>query len=81
MTDVNGITGARLVSKPSSKEYENGWDKIVWSDKVTLKPNDRPAQTWEKPEPTCSKCGMKLGQVMGYVCPNPDCPTFPKVTC
>jgi hypothetical protein len=23
----------------------------------------------------CPKCGLKLGQVMGYCCPQPDCPT------
>ena len=23
----------------------------------------------------CSKCGLKLDTVMGYVCPNLDCPT------
>jgi hypothetical protein len=23
----------------------------------------------------CPKCGLKLDQVMGYVCSNPECPT------
>jgi len=27
------------------------------------------------PYQTCSKCGMKLSGVMGYCCPNTDCPT------
>lgn len=29
----------------------------------------------------CSKCGMRLDQVMGYVCGDTHCPTFMKVTC
>ena len=29
----------------------------------------------------CSKCGMKLSGVMGYVCADNDCPTFLKATC
>ena len=33
------------------------------------------------PKPKCSKCGMDLSNVMGYVCAAIDCPTFPKVTC
>lgn len=23
----------------------------------------------------CTKCGLQLNKVMGYVCPNADCPT------
>jgi hypothetical protein len=30
---------------------------------------------------TCSKCGMSLDGVMGYVCGDNNCPTFLKVTC
>lgn len=29
----------------------------------------------------CSKCGMPVGGVMGYVCNDLHCPTFLKVTC
>jgi hypothetical protein len=32
-------------------------------------------------KPRCSKCGMQLDGVMGYVCGDIHCPTFPKVTC
>ena len=31
-----------------------------------------PLPEWAK---TCSKCGLKLEQVMGYVCNNHPCPT------
>lgn len=31
--------------------------------------------------PHCRKCGMSLGGVMGYVCGDPQCPTFKKVYC
>lgn len=30
---------------------------------------------------SCTKCGMSLEGVMGYVCNDRDCPTFMKVTC
>lgn len=30
---------------------------------------------------TCSKCGLRLDQVMGYVCGDTYCPTFVKPTC
>ena len=33
------------------------------------------------PKPKCSKCGMDLSNVMGYVCAAIDCPTFLKTTC
>lgn len=33
------------------------------------------------PKPQCSKCGIALSGVMGYVCNDMNCPTFMKVTC
>ena len=33
------------------------------------------------PPTTCSKCGLRLDQVMGYVCGDTYCPTFVKPTC
>lgn len=48
-------------------------------------PKTIPMQPWALPpmgtKPICSKCGMELSGVMGYVCPAQDCPTFAKVTC
>jgi hypothetical protein len=29
----------------------------------------------------CGECGMRILQVMGYVCSRPRCPVFPNVTC
>lgn len=29
----------------------------------------------------CSRCGISLTGVMGYVCSDAQCPTFPRVTC
>ena len=28
------------------------------------------------PKNTCGKCGLRLEGVMGYVCSDPNCPTF-----
>ena len=33
MTSSNDITGDRLVSKPPSKEYQDGWDKLFGKTK------------------------------------------------
>ena len=44
-------------------------------------PQPSPFQPNFEPRNNCSKCGMKLDQVMGYVCSSPNCPTFPQVTC
>jgi hypothetical protein len=46
MTDVNGITGARLVSKVPSKEYQENYDKIFGQKR----PPERPAQEWQTPQ-------------------------------
>jgi hypothetical protein len=32
-------------------------------------------EPYQLPLPWCVKCGLKLGEVMGYVCPNAGCPT------
>ncbi len=32
------------------------------------------------PYTTCSRCGMRLDRVMGYVCNDSQCPTFLRVT-
>lgn len=33
MTDVNGITGAKLITKPTTKEYTEGHDRIFNKNK------------------------------------------------
>jgi hypothetical protein len=37
--------------------------------------------TVSQTKPQCSKCGMYLDKVMGYVCGDNHCPTFMKATC
>lgn len=32
------------------------------------------------PPTTCSRCGIRLDQVMGYVCNDSQCPTFTRIT-
>lgn len=52
MTDVNAITGDKLISKLNNKNYEDGFDRI-FKQKVDLnttsevkKPPQRKAQQW-----------------------------------
>ena len=53
MTDVNSITGDKLISKRNTKEYEDGYDRI-FKQKIDLhttteevkKPPQRKAQQW-----------------------------------
>lgn len=35
----NNITGDKLVTKPSSKAYEQGWDAIFGAKKTNLEPS------------------------------------------
>ena len=50
-------------------------------------PFPRPMPTTPPTQPVwpgvrnCSKCGINLDGVMGYVCSDQACPTFMKVTC
>jgi hypothetical protein len=50
-------------------------------------PFPRPMPTTPPTQPVwpgvrnCSKCGINLDGVMGYVCGDTNCPTFLKVTC
>jgi len=50
-------------------------------------PFPRPMPTTPPTQPvwpgvrSCSKCGISLEGVMGYVCGDINCPTFMKVTC
>ena len=41
---------------------------------VKTSPLTQPGYPWE-PVNSCSKCGLKLEKVMGYVCNQPACPT------
>ena len=42
-------------------------------------PTTPPGTFYAKPK--CSKCGMELSNVMGYVCADTYCPTFMNVAC
>jgi hypothetical protein len=44
-------------------------------------PNTPPTQPVWPGVRNCSKCGINLDGVMGYVCGDANCPTFMKVTC
>ena len=44
-------------------------------------PNENPWTIPYMEKKSCPKCGLNLEGVMGYVCTNPGCPTFPQVTC
>ena len=60
-------------------EEQHVWD--VFNKKVEeLKKTDKPVDwiiPWKKESAysNCPTCGLKLDQVMGYVCPHPRCPT------
>lgn len=63
MTSKNDITGASLVTKPTTKEYEDGWDRVfskghhpVWvlGEDATQVPQDDTSDM--KPQ-CCGCCG------------------------
>lgn len=68
--------------------FEYKVKELLGYEKVEEKVDDPKPIPWITPEemppwisPTirdygnCPKCGLKLGQVMGYCCPNTNCPT------
>jgi hypothetical protein len=46
-----------------------------------LYPNLPAPSTYIQPKRTCSRCGLSLECVMGYVCSDSHCPTFLKPFC
>ena len=46
-----------------------------------LFPNPSVTPVYVQPKRTCSRCGISLEGVMGYVCSDSHCPTFIKPTC
>ena len=69
---------------PPTPPYK--YDPLPWP-KPWPSPFPRPMPTTPPMQPlwpgvrNCSKCGINLDGVMGYVCGDTNCPTFMKVTC
>jgi len=45
----------------------------LFKDLYTYPKSDMPTK--------CSRCGINLTGVMGFVCSDAQCPTFPRITC
>ena len=54
--------------------YQKGWHEHRRQKEIVPNP-------FHEIKPKCPKCGMTLESAMLYVCPSPNCPTFPRVTC
>lgn len=51
-------------------------DAIEHSQRVTQPYGPTtPHQPFQWPTNQCTRCGLQLDKVMGYVCPQPNCPT------
>jgi len=61
--------GVEAMRRDAKKSYQD------------LKPSVFPITYYDPPKRSCSRCGISLDGVMGYVCNNKDCPTFLQVTC
>lgn len=66
LIDMNDITPQKQVAEPWVLPMPYKRDPTPWPDPYTPK--------WSEPK-SCSKCGIKLDGVMGYSCPQPNCPT------
>lgn len=63
-----------------SDDYKRGWyDGYNAKNKLQTYPTDLPGFPGP-PQVTCSKCGMVWSGVMGYYCPQANCPIQPKAT-
>jgi hypothetical protein len=62
-TATNDVTGALLKSKPPSKEYEDGWERIFGSKKTEEKEASESVAgddiRYEQPHAMC-RCGERL---------------------
>ena len=65
-----------------SDDYKRGWFDGYQAAKQNVAQNPMPymPQPIGEPQIKCSKCGMLWKGVMGYCCPNFDCPVQPKVS-
>lgn len=74
------------------EEYMARLDKIErdlsWIIQYLLKKDEsipippyNPYQPYQYPSTICPKCNLNMKDRTGYVCPNMDCPTQPKITC
>ncbi len=72
----------------SDKSYHEKLDEIqrdlAWVIQYLLKMNQPVQPPPYVPPPAyprqCARCGISLSGVMGFVCGDPQCPTFPRVT-
>ena len=55
-------------------EYDKLWENLQkkLDDIISDMPKPEPMKPWLS---TCSKCGLILDGIMGYCCPQPQCPT------
>lgn len=73
----------------SDSDFERGFQKGFEKGLEEGKKLSQPQIGWPSPrlddfvfgaKDKCSKCGIKIDSVMGYVCSNPNCPTFIQTT-
>jgi len=61
MASTNEITGARLVSKANTKEYNDNYDKIFKKEKnLEVKLCNNCGEPNDSNQEVCSKCGTLL---------------------
>lgn len=61
MATTNDITGARLVSKANSKEFDDNYDKIFRKEnKLEVKLCNNCGEANDSTQEYCSKCGTIL---------------------
>ena len=53
------------------KKIESNLSEVPFTPDIPTSPFN-PVVPWMK---NCKQCGIKLDQTMGYVCPQPNCPT------
>lgn len=70
------------MSVNESDDYKRGWyDGYNAKNKPQTYPTDLPGLSGPTvTSVTCSKCGMVWSGVMGYYCPQTNCPIQPKAT-
>lgn len=68
------------MSTIESDDYKRGWYDGYKAAKYPYPQHPITPTPTGQVQLACSKCGMLLNGVMGFVCPNQDCPVQPKIT-
>lgn len=71
LKDLDSLREEILEYQRELKETQNDWNE----NPIFPSPYNPGTPIIVNPDPRCSQCGLQLSPVMGYVCPQVNCPS------